>query len=54
LISFFETSSLQVKNTSVNITAIIMFIVSLLLLRIHKLNPIIVIIIAGVTGLLFY
>ena len=37
------------SKTNVNISSIIIFIVSIILLRVKKLNPIFVMIIAGIT-----
>ncbi|CBZ05265.1 chromate transporter [Clostridium botulinum] len=54
LIAFFGTSSFNVKDISINITAIIVFIISLFLLRKYKLNPILIMILTGVVGLFFY
>lgn len=54
LIAFLGTSSFNVKNISINITAIIVFIISLFLLRKYKLNPILIMIITGIIGLFFY
>ncbi|WMM26302.1 chromate transporter [Tissierella sp. MB52-C2] len=54
LIAFFGTSSYNIKDIGTNITAIIIFIISLFLLRKHKLNPILVLILTGFVGLLFY
>ncbi|WP_053956371.1 chromate transporter [Inediibacterium massiliense] len=54
LITFLGTSPFNVKDISINITAIIVFLISLFLLRKYKLNPIFVMIITGVIGLFFY
>lgn len=54
LIAFLGTSSFNVKDISINITAINVFIISLFLLRKYKLNPILIMILTGVVGLIFY
>lgn len=54
LIAFLGTSSFNVKNISINITAIIVFFISLFLLRKYKLNPILIMILTGIVGLFFY
>lgn len=54
LIAFFGTSSFNVKNISININAIIVFVLSLFLLRKYKINPILIMIITGIIGLFFY
>lgn len=54
LIAFLGTSSLSVKDIRINITAVIVFILSLFLLRKYKLNPMLIIILTGVVGLVFY
>lgn len=54
LIAFLETSSFNVKDISINITAIIVFIISLFFLRKYKVNPIVIMIITGIIGLFFY
>lgn len=54
LIAFLGTSSYNIKDISINITAIIIFIISLFLLRKYKLNPILILVLTGFVGLLFY
>ncbi|WFA08011.1 chromate transporter [Tissierella sp. Yu-01] len=54
LIAFLGTSSFDVKDISINSTAIVLFIISLFLLRKYKLNPILIIILTGAVGLFFY
>jgi chromate transporter len=54
LIAFFGTSSYNIKDIDINITAIIIFIISLFLLRKYKLNPILILVLTGFIGLLFY
>jgi chromate transporter len=54
LIAFFGTASIGVKGFNINITAIILFVISLFLLRKYKLNPILIMIFTGVIGLFFY
>lgn len=54
LIAFLGTSSFNVKDININIMAIIVFIISLFLLRKYKLNPILIMVLAGVVGLFFY
>lgn len=54
LIAFLGTSSFNVKTININVTAIIVFIISLFLLRQYKVNPILIMIITGIIGLFFY
>ncbi|WP_440896542.1 chromate transporter [Amphibacillus sp. Q70] len=54
LLSFLGTTTLDFKNVSINITAVIIFMLSLFLLRKYKLNPIIIMVLTGVVGLVFY
>ncbi|WP_370567478.1 chromate transporter [Desemzia sp. RIT 804] len=54
LLAFFGTPSLDIKEMSVNITAILVFILALFLLRKYKLNPILIMILSGIVGLFFY
>lgn len=54
LIAFLGTSSFHLKDISINVTAVIVFIISLFLLRRYKLNPILIMILTGVAGLFFY
>ncbi|MCR2043786.1 chromate transporter [Anaerosalibacter massiliensis] len=54
LIAFFGSSSFNVKAVDINITAIIVFAISLFLLRKYKINPMLIMVLTGVTGLFFY
>lgn len=54
LIAFWGSPSLDAKAVNFNITAIIVFIISLFLLRRYKMNPIFIIILTGIIGLFFY
>jgi len=54
LIAFFGSASINIKVVDINITAIIVFIISLFLLRKYKTNPISIIILTGIIGLFFY
>lgn len=54
LIAFFGTSSLDFGSMNINITAIIIFVISLFLLRKYKLNPILIMVLTGVAGLILY
>lgn len=54
LIAFLGTSSFDIKGISINITAIIVFIICLFLLRKYKINPILIMVLSGVVGLFFY
>ncbi len=54
LISFCGTSSIHLKTMTLNSIAIIIFIISLVALRKFKMNPILVITITGIVGLIFY
>ena len=54
LIAFLGAPSFNIKDISINITAIIVFTISLFLLRKYKLNPILIMCLTGVVGLFFY
>lgn len=54
LITFLGTSSLNIVSFNINITAIILFIVSLFLLRKYKPNPILIMVLTGIIGLFAY
>lgn len=54
LIAFLGASSFNVKDISINTAAIIVFFISLFLLRKYKLNPMLIMIITGAIGLIFY
>ena len=54
LIAFLGTASLNVQSMHLNIMAIIVFIMSLFLLRKYKLNPMLIMILTGLVGLIFY
>lgn len=54
LIAFLGTSSIYVKDMNINITAVILFILSLFLLRKYKLNPMLILILTGAIGLFIY
>lgn len=54
LIAFLGTPSVDVKDVSINFIAIIVFIFSLFLLRMYKINPIVIMMITGIIGLFFY
>ena len=54
LIAFLGTSSLDVKGIDINLIAVMVFAISLFLLRKYKLNPIMIIVLTGIVGLLFY
>jgi chromate transporter len=54
LIAFFESSSFSVKLVNINITAIIVFMSSLFLLRKYKVNPMLIMVLTGIIGLFFY
>lgn len=54
MIAFLGTPSFNFNTININIIAIIVFSISLLLLRKYKPNPILIIIISGFIGLVFY
>lgn len=54
LIAFFGSSSINIGTNSLNITAIAIFIVSLFILRKFKMNPIFVMVLTGIAGMIFY
>ncbi|WP_027632068.1 chromate transporter [Clostridium hydrogeniformans] len=54
LIAFCGSPSINMNNISLNMTAIIIFTISLFGLKKFKLNPIFIIILTGITGLIFY
>ncbi|NYB73751.1 chromate transporter [Sedimentibacter hydroxybenzoicus DSM 7310] len=54
MIAFLGTSSFNFDNADINIAAIIVFIISLLLLRKYKPNPVLIIVVSGFAGLIFY
>lgn len=54
LIAFLGTSSFNINDININITAVIVFIISLFLLRKYKINPMLIMILTGVAGLFFY
>ncbi|KNF08506.1 chromate transport protein ChrA [Gottschalkia purinilytica] len=54
LIAFFGSSSINVSGANLNITAIAIFIVSLFILRKFKMNPIFVMVLTGIAGMIFY
>lgn len=54
LIAFLGTESFDLKNVSINITAIILFLISLILLRKYKPSPILIMILTGAIGLFVY
>lgn len=54
LIAFLGTSGFDVKTIEVNFIAIIVFLISLFFLRKYKVNPILIMLLTGVTGLFFY
>ncbi|MDN6664449.1 MAG: chromate transporter [Tetragenococcus koreensis] len=54
LIAVVGASSLDVRNFTLNIGAVILFSVSLFLLRKYKLNPILVMVLTGIAGLFMY
>ncbi len=54
LIAFFGSPSFDIKVSNFNIAAIITFIISLFLLIKYRLNPILIMILSGITGILFY
>jgi len=54
LIAFLGASSFNAKDIRINTAAVIAFFISLFLLRKYKLNPMLVMIITGAIGLIFY
>lgn len=54
LIAFFGTATFDIRSIHLNITAVIVFIISLLLLRKYKLNPILIMVLSGIVGLILY
>jgi len=54
LITFFGSASFDIKTINFNITAIIVFVISLFLLRKYKMNPILLMILTGIIGMFFY
>ncbi|MCR1899850.1 chromate transporter [Irregularibacter muris] len=54
LIAFWGSSSLNIKFMDINIFAVIIFMISLFLLRKYKTNPIFIILLSGITGLFIY
>lgn len=54
LIAFLGTSSFDIEGININITAVIVFIISLFLLRKYKLNPMMILALTGIAGLFLY
>ena len=54
LIAFIGSDSLELKGGSVNFVAVIMFTLSIFLLRKYKLNPMLIIALTGAIGLFIY
>lgn len=54
LLAFFGTTTLDLKMNSINIAAVVVFLITLFLLRKYKLNPILIIILSGLVGLVLY
>lgn len=54
LIAFLGTTSLDVSGITINIAAIIIFVISLFLLRKYRLNPILIMVLTGIVGLIVY
>lgn len=54
LIAFFGSPLINIKTISLNITAVIIFIISLFGLKKFKMNPIYIIVLTGIAGLIFY
>lgn len=54
LIAFTGNSSLNIQISQINIIAIIIFTISLFLLRKYKLNPMLIIVLTGIAGLIIY
>lgn len=54
LIAFFGSASLSINAAHMNVTAIIMFLVSLFLLQKYKVNPILILVLSGIAGLILY
>lgn len=54
LIAFFGSQNLSLDMANINIAAIIIFFISLFVLRKYKLNPILIMIITGILGLVIY
>lgn len=54
LLAFTGDSSLDINISEINILAILIFFLSLFFLRRYRLNPILIIILTGITGLLIY
>ncbi len=54
LISFFSSSAVDISAVNLNAAAMVIFIVSLFLLRKYKLNPILIMVLTGFIGLFIY
>ena len=54
ILAFFGSQSSDFRIASINISAVVMFIISLFLLRKYRLNPILIIIFTGVVGIVIY
>lgn len=54
LLAFFGTATLDLKMHSINIAAVVAFLITLFLLRKYKLNPILIMILSGLVGLVLY
>ncbi|HHX69368.1 MAG TPA: chromate transporter [Gallicola sp.] len=54
ILTFFGPQPINFGNANINVSAVIIFFVSLFLLRKHKLNPILIIIFTGAVGLFIY
>lgn len=54
LLAFFGNTTINIKISAINLTAVLVFIVALFLLRKYKLNPILIMILSGAAGLILY
>lgn len=54
LLALFHTSELSITLSSIDITAAILFLISLFALRKYHMNPIIIMVLSGVAGLFLY
>lgn len=54
LLAVVGTSSINVENFHLDVVAVILFFVSLFALRKYKLNPVLVMVLSGIVGLIIY
>src|SRR5699024_105055 len=54
LLAFYGDTSINIQGASLNLAAVIVFIIALFLLRKYKLNPILIMVLSGIVGLFLY